>query len=111
MAIARLSPREQGIVLCCMKATAAYIDDSEKYSRLGIEADVLSRLIDEWPNIYDHDEDGNGFLAVNNCFNEVCHGFKIEAADWKDWFDCPKIEVESTYRKWRSLSGTSGGIR
>jgi hypothetical protein len=38
MAIENLSAREQHIILQCMKATAAEIDDWEKHSRLGIEA-------------------------------------------------------------------------
>jgi hypothetical protein len=93
-----------------MKATAEYIDDSEKHSRLGLEAEDLQLLISRWPNIDDRDESGAEFLAVNNCMNEVCHGFRIPLSEWGNWFDTPMSEIESTYRKWLALKGISGGI-
>ena len=58
-----------------MKATAAHTNDAEKHSRLGLQADGLRQVIARWPNINDHDEGGNDFLAINNCTNEVCCGF------------------------------------
>jgi hypothetical protein len=82
MGIEALSAKEQGIVLRCMKATAAHLDDWEKRSSLGVEADDLQQEIVRWPNIDDSDESGNGFLAINNCMNEVCHGFRMAPAEW-----------------------------
>jgi hypothetical protein len=111
MGIESLTTKEQEIVLRCMKATASYIDDSEKHSRLGLEADDLQREITRWPNIDDRDEGGNGFLAINNSLNEVCHGFRIPPEEWAIWFDTPMSEIESTYRRWFALKGTRGGIR
>ena len=111
MAIESLSAKEQYIVLQCMKATAAHVDDWEKHSRLGIEADDLQQVIARWPSIDDRDEASAGFLAINNCMNEVCNGFQIASVEWSSWFDTPMSEIESTYRKWLLLKGTSGGIR
>jgi hypothetical protein len=79
MAFEALSAEEQEIVLRCMKATVAHIEDREKHSRLGLEPDELKRIISAWRNIEDTDEHGSGFLAINNCMNEVCHGFRIGA--------------------------------
>lgn len=53
MGIAELSAREKEIVLCCMKAAAAHIDDFEKQSRLGVDADCLRDLMIHWPEIDD----------------------------------------------------------
>jgi hypothetical protein len=111
MAIESLSAKEQYIVLQCMKATAAHVDDWEKYSRLGIEADDLQQVIARWPSIDDRDEASVGFLAINNCMNEVCHGFQIPSAEWSTWFDTTIAEVESIYQKWLALKQTHGGIR
>jgi hypothetical protein len=111
VAIESLTVQEREIVLRCMKATAAHIDDSEKHSRLGIEANDLQQVITQWPKIDDRDESGNDFLAINNCMNEVCNGFRIASVDWSSWFDNPMSEVVSTYRKWLALKGSSVGIR
>jgi hypothetical protein len=111
MAIEGLSAKERDIVLRCIKATAAHIDDWEKHSRLGLQADDLRSVIARWPTINDQDKDDNDFLAINNCMNEVCHGFSIGSAEWSNWFDTPMSEVEVTYRKWLALKGISGGIR
>ena len=111
MAFETLSAKEQEIVLRCMRATAAYVADSEKHARVGPEPEELQRVIGEWPNIDNADENGNGFLAINGCMNEVCHGFRIVPADWSTWFDSPKAEVKATYQKWLAMREISGGIR
>ncbi len=111
MAFEILSPKQQDIVLRCMKATAAYVADSEKHARIGLESGELQRVIAQWPNIDDADENGSGFAAINGCLNEVCHGFRIAPDEWSSWFDAPKADVKATYQKWLSLKGISGGIR
>jgi hypothetical protein len=60
MAIESCSAKEQYSVLQCMKATAAHVDDWEKHSRLGIEADDLQQVIARWPSIDDRDEASHG---------------------------------------------------
>jgi hypothetical protein len=111
MAFEKLSTKEQEIVLRCMRATVAHVADSEKHARLGLQPEELQRVIAELPDIDDADEDGNGFLAVNNCMNEVCHGFRIAPEDWPTWFDTPKGDIEAVYQKWLALTAHSGGIR
>jgi hypothetical protein len=111
MAFEKLSAKDQEIVLRCMSATAAHVTDSEKHARLGLEMSELKVVIDQWPNIDDGDESGNGFLAINNCLNEVCHGFRIAPDEWNTWFDTPMADIKCTYQTWLSLTGRSGGIR
>ena len=93
-----------------MRSVAFFIDASEKHSRLGIEGEDLSELIDQWPNIDDSDLGGTGYLAVNNCLIEVCHGFRISPDQWSKWFDTPMAEIVFTYRRWLALKGISGGL-
>jgi len=111
MAIEALSVEEQGTVLSCMRATAAYLDDREFHTRLGFEIEDLRRLIDQWPNIDDRNENSVGFLAINNCLNEVCHGFEIPPSEWSNWFNVPMATVKDTYQNWLAIKGISGGIR
>jgi hypothetical protein len=107
MAFEKLSAKDQEIVLRCMRATVAHVEDWEKHSRLGLGSGELKVIIDQWPAIDDADENGNGFLAINNCLNEVCHGFRIEPNEWSNWFDTSEVEIKSTYGRWLSLRGLS----
>src|ERR1035438_6919020 len=93
MGIENLSAKEQDVAFRCLKATAAHLDDWEKHSRLGLEADELQQVIVRGPNIDDRDEGSSGFLAINNCMNEVCHGFRIATEEWEIWFDMPMSEI------------------
>jgi hypothetical protein len=94
-----------------MKAASEYIDDWEKHARLGLDADDLQQEITRWPDIDDRAESGSGFLVINNCLNEVCHGFRIPPEEWSRWFDTPISAVKATYRNWLTLRETRGGIR
>jgi hypothetical protein len=111
MVHAKQSAKEQNIVLRCLKSVDYFIDDDEKHSRLGLDSDELHDVIACWPNIDDRDTCGNGFLAINNAMNEVCHGIRIESNDWSKWFDTPMVDVQETHRKWCEEKGISGGIR
>ena len=106
-----LTAKEQGVVLQCMKATAAHIEDWEKHTRLGLKPKELQSVIAKWPHIDDSKEDSDGFLAINNCLNEVCHGFRVAPEDWNRWFDLPEPEIKDVYQKWLRLRGLRGGIR
>jgi hypothetical protein len=111
MAFEQLNPKEHEIVLRCMKAVQAFVDDWEKHSRLGLEPAELQHVIDRYPYIDDSAQNGDDFLAINNCLNEVCHGFQIAPDDWSNWFDTPMSEIQNTYGRWLELRGTDGGIR
>jgi hypothetical protein len=111
MAFEKLSAAHKQIVLSSMRATCALIEDTEKHTRLGLSPDELQAVIDHWPYISDNDDSSNGFLAVNNCLNEVCNGLQIPHNEWTRWFDCTEGEVKAAYLTWLALRGVSGGIR
>ena len=106
-----LTANEREIVFRCMKAAEAFIDDGEKYTRMGVEPEELRRIIAERSRMNDCHEESVEFLAINNCMNEVCHGFSIPLADWSNWFEVPKQDVLAVYKKWLSLRGIRGGLR
>jgi hypothetical protein len=112
--LAELSQSEKEIVLQCMKAIVdgPEIEDWEFHTRLGIFRPTLRRIISVWPEIDDRTKNSDEFLAVNNCLNEVCHGFDIPPTEWGKWFTYSKDEITQTYTKWLRLrGGHSGGIR
>ncbi len=111
MAIEQLTEEEQTVVLGCLRAASAYIDDREKHARLGVDQQVLQGMIERWPAVADRDQNGTEFLAINNCLNEVCNGFRIEPVDWSSWFNLPMEQIQAIYRKWLALQGSCGGIR
>lgn len=111
MAFERLDLREQNIVLRCMKAVDEFVDDWEKHARLGLEPAELQTVIAMWPQIDDSKASCDGFLAINGCLNEVCHGFHIDPDDWGNWFDMYMSEILQTYRRWKELRETDGGTR
>lgn len=47
MAFEKLSAKDQEIVLQCMRATSAHVEDWEKHSRLGLGSDELKVVIDQ----------------------------------------------------------------
>jgi hypothetical protein len=107
MAFKELSRSEREIV-----ADDSEIEDWEFHPRLGIDRPTLRRIISVWPEIDDGTENSDEFLAVNNCLNEVCHGFDIPPTEWGKWFTHSKDEIRETYAKWLRLrGGHSGGIR
>jgi len=60
---------------------------------------IFSRKLANGQTFDDRAETGNGFLAINNCLNEVCHGFRLAPEEWDRWFDTSISEVEATYRR------------
>lgn len=104
MAIESLSDEQRDIVLRCLRATAAYVEDWEKPARLGLEPEDLQALIAAWPNVDESTQ--AGLLGISNCLNEVANGFRIAPGDWAKWFNVPLSEVRKTYGVWVVLKGT-----
>lgn len=113
MAFKRLSTNDQELALQCMKAIAngSEIGDWEFHTRFGITRSTLERIITMWPEIDDGPEGSDEFLAINNCFNEICHAIKIPQAEWGNLFSQPRDKIKQAYAKWLRLRGSSGGIR
>jgi len=76
--------------------------------RLGLSPEQLQAVIAAWPDADDSTQ--TGLLVINNCLNEVSHGFRIAPKDWPKWFDVPLSEVQKTYEAWLALKGIRGGI-
>src|SRR6266478_180229 len=106
MVIERLSSDDQESILQCMRAIAdgPYVENWEIHTRLGITRETLKQVISLWPDIEDDPGDREncsvGFLAINNCMNEVCNGIRIPQEEWGDWFTRARSEVADSYRKW-----------
>ena len=106
--MAKLSDSDRQIVLQCLNAiTKGKFLEGEFHARLGIEPEELELLVAVYPNIDDSDDNSNATLAINNCFNEVCHGIHFSDREWSQWFNVSKSEVEEVYRKWTTLRGWS----
>ena len=107
MALWALSQTDQQIILECLKAIleGPFIDSVEFQTRIGINRDDLSQVIQAWPNIDDSNEDSTEVLALNNCMNEVCNGLDISDRDWSHWFRVGRKEVCEVYSRWASLNG------
>jgi hypothetical protein len=114
MAFKDLSATDQGLALQCMKVIAdgSEIEDWEFQTRLGITRPTLKEIISMWPEIDDSAEDSDEFLAINNCFNEICHGIHIPPIEWEKSFSQPRDTVKQAYANWLRLKQmASGGIR
>jgi hypothetical protein len=108
MNINSMSAEQRKIIFQCLKATAAYIEDWEKHARLGLYPEELDAVIATWPHA---DESTRTYiLAINNCLNEVAHGFRIAPEDWPKWFDVPPDQIEKTYEAWLALHNIDRGI-
>jgi hypothetical protein len=109
MSIEGLSHEDQESILQCMRAIAdgPYIEDWEIHTRLGITRESLRQIISLWPNIDDGFDHSDGFLAINNCMNEVCNGIHIPSEEWDSWFTRSKTQIMESYHKWLKRSGGS----
>jgi len=82
------------------------------YTRTGLTQDKIGSVLDRFPNLEDSNKDSEDFLAVNNCLNEVCHGFLIKSGEWNKWFSISHDEIKSAYNEWTVSVGLEGtGIR
>jgi hypothetical protein len=55
------------------------------------------------PELDDSSEDPDAALAINNCLNEVRNGVDISPQEWSVWFDCPREDVDTVFRKWAGM--------
>jgi hypothetical protein len=76
MTLAALDPAEREIVRKAMQAMFRFFDE-DFGSRLGVTEEVMRRLLEDWPNIDDKNDESDGCLAVNNSLNDLLHGIGI----------------------------------
>lgn len=102
-----LSSREQATVRECL----AYVLNSEALAgefetRMGVSERTVQDLLERWPEV-DHCGDDSPDVAVNNALNEVTHGLRISAADWKAWFTGERSDVHAVSASWAKARGRS----
>lgn len=78
-------------------------------ARLGISQEALQAIIESWPDVDDEDRNSNGYLAINNSLNEICHALAVD--EWSSLVDATPDEVKDVYRNWLRLQDIHGGIR
>jgi hypothetical protein len=102
MRLKDLSKSEQEIVLQCMTAIVdgTAIPEWEFHTRLGIVRPTLRRVISRWPERDDRFRHSDGYLAINNCLNQVCHEISVSPSEWDNWFTYPMDRVKLTLARW-----------
>jgi hypothetical protein len=105
VAFEELSPKEQRIVLQCMKVITetSLIEDAEFQTRLGLSKQELHEVVAAWPRLDNSGDASIMSLAINNCLNEVCHGVYINGNTWRHYFDVSLRDVEQVYDRWLNL--------
>lgn len=84
-------------------ARSTAIDDSEFESRLGFSRRELEEVLTDISRPANDRCHKDVTDAVNNCFNEICHGLTIDAQSWDQWFTCTKDDVQQAYEDWLTL--------
>ena len=106
MYFSKLSESEKQIVFQCMTAMLnGNFLEHEFQTRLGIDEIELRKIMDDFPNIDDTEDESTATLAINNCLNEVCYGIGFSEKDWKKWFSVEREKIVETYRKWAKSRG------
>ncbi len=76
-------------------------EEIEFVTRLGVSRSALASIVDEWTEIEDKSSSCVGYLALNNCFNEICYGVSLSKEEWAKWFFSVSREtVCETYNRW-----------
>ena len=98
-----LTPSEQSTVRQCIAAVlnGPFLEDDEFATRIGVDRKELQVIFAT--NLNSESRDAAVELAINNCMNEIAHGFNITATEWSRWFAVTPEEVRRTFLKWRSL--------
>ncbi len=109
MSLLNLSETEHDLALQCLKffVHSNYFDEDEFVTRLGVTKTQLSAVISSFPSINDENPEGEGFLALNNCFNELCNGFTLPPEEWRKWFAASRNALCLAYAHWRSIPDLS----
>jgi len=105
---------QRNVIRQCLRAIqeGPFIEDWEFHTRLGMHRKELEELLSRWPNIDDSRDDSIEVLAINNCFNEICHGVGISDVEWKAWMTVSRSEVRQAYKDWAKARGwKSTGIK
>jgi hypothetical protein len=70
MTLAALATDEREVIRRSMEATFQFFD-WDFQTRLGITAEAMRDLLNDWPNVDDTSDDSDACLAINNAMNET----------------------------------------
>jgi hypothetical protein len=88
------------------------IFDLDFETRLGITPSSMRRLLSDWPDVDDTNDDSDACLAINNALNDLLHGVGIDDERAKALTGTDREELWRIYRKWaRSRGWSSTGVR
>ncbi len=107
MRVKDLPPSEQAAIRECFRfVLEGRALAGEFETRLGVGESDVRALLQEWPDVDDVRDESVAVLAINNVFNEVCHGVRVR--DWNRWFSRSPEEMRLSYRRWAEGRGWTG---
>lgn len=99
-----LSDEERAIVLECIRFVSEgglFDMEADCSVLIGISPVEFELVLIGWPDIDDQSPGNSGFLVINNCLNEVCHGPDSPGStEWSTYFSVPREKVIDVYHKW-----------
>jgi hypothetical protein len=111
MTLAALAPYEREVIQRSMEATFQFFD-ADFETRLGISPSAMRRLLSDWPDLDDGNDDSDACLAINNAMNDLLHGVGIDDQRAKELTGTDRRGMLRIYGKWAKSRGwSSTGIR
>jgi hypothetical protein len=103
-----LSAQDQAIVRQCLEfVVGSGALSGEFQTRMGVSEETVRDLLRRWPAV-DHCGDSSPDRIVNNALNEVAHGVRCSEEEWRQWFDCQRGDVRSTFLRWKQSRARQG---
>jgi hypothetical protein len=99
MSLASLNEEEKEVVRRTMAATFDYFT-FDFGTRIGVEQEEMSKLLEAWPDLDDSDDESSVSLAINNSMNDLLNGEGISESDAKEKIGVSKDEMRRVYKKW-----------
>ncbi len=111
MSLSALTPVDLEVVRRAMEATFQFFS-FDFQSRLGLEPEQMTSLLEAWPNVDDTSDDSDACLAVNNSLNDLLHGVGISEEECIRLLGVGREEAYRVYRKWADARGwNSTGVK
>ena len=109
MSLRDLPVADRDIALQCLRylLESRCFDENEFHTRLGMYRAELAMVVSRWPKLEDEDPSHGDYLALNNCFNEVCNGLHFSSTEWQKWFSASRNAVCDAYTRWRQSLKTN----
>ena len=102
MSLVALTATDRDIALECVRflLESEVLLDNELYTRVGLTRAELRVVFAKWPHLEDAESGHPDYIAMNNCFNEVCNGLELTHEEWQKWFSVSRNAVCETFARW-----------